>query len=89
MGKADISFTLRFSARDGSRTSPSVSTAVPSKRPMESDGSEPQAKRAKEAVEHAKADIEEQKVVLDKLGKARVIVDGVQAVLAAVGEVSQ
>ena len=89
MGKADVSFTLQFSAHIRIPASPSISTAVPSKRPMESDGSEPQAKRAKEAVEHAKADIEEQKVVLDKLGKARVIVDGVQAVLAAVGEVSQ
>ena len=89
MGKADISFTLRFSTHDGSPTFPSTSTAAPSKRPMESDDSEPQAKRAKEAVEHAKAITKDQKVILDKLGNARAIVDGIQAILNAAGEVSQ
>ena len=89
MGNADISFTLRFSTHDGSPALPSTSTAVPAKRPMESGDSEPQAKRAKEAVEHAKAITKEQKVILDKLGNARVIVDGIQAILGAAGEVSQ
>ena len=88
MGKADISFTLRFSTHDGSSTFPSASTAVPAKRPMESDDSEPQAKRAKAAVDHAKAITKDQKVILDKLGNARVIIDGIQAILNAVGEVS-
>ena len=89
MGKADVSFTLRFSARDGNPAFPSISAGVPSKRPTELDNSEPQAKRAKEAVEHAKAVTKDQKVVLDLLGNARNIVDGIQAILAAVGEVSQ
>ena len=86
MGKADVSFALQFSAIPAS---PSISTAVPSKRPTESDHSEPRAKRAKKAVEHAKAITDEQKVILDLLGNARNIVDGIQAILAAVGEVSQ
>ena len=89
MGKAEVTFTLHFSAHDGSLALSSAQVAVPSKRPSEPDNSEPQTKRAREAVEHAKAITKEQKVILDKLGKARVFIDGIQAVLRAVGEVSQ
>ena len=66
-----------------------MSKTAPSKHSSQYDGSALQAKPARKAVEHAKSVTEQQRTVLDKLGKARAAVDGAQAVLATVGEVSQ
>lgn len=89
MGKAEITFTIRFSAHCGGLTFPPTPTVIPSKRSVEVNNDESRTKRAKETVECAKAITEEQKVILDRLGKARVVVDSIQAILSAVGEVSQ
>ena len=89
LGKMEIMFTLHFSANECRLALPLTSIAVPSKRPGGPIDPEPQAERAKEAVERAKEITKEQKVVLDVLGNARVLVDGIEAILRVVGEVSQ
>lgn len=67
--------------------SSSERVVVPAKRPLLRDGADYQTKQAKEAVARATAGIGGQTVLLDLLGDARVVVDGIKAVLEAVGEV--
>ena len=62
---------------------------VPSKRTVQCDDVDHRAKRTRETVDRASSGIDGQKVFLDLLGNARVVVHAVNAVLGSVGEVSQ
>ena len=62
---------------------------VPSKRMAQYDDVDHQAKRTRESVGRASVGIDGQKVLLDLLGAARVVVDGINAALVTVGEVGE
>ena len=90
--RPDITFRLHFSglmSQAESLAFLSDAVVVPSKRTAQCDNVDHQTKRAREAVDRASTGIKGQKVLLDLLGNARVVVHAVNAVLGSVGEVSQ